>query len=76
MPGPRLDIGHLNSPASQAKLRAAHEQAACWAEHGYSQASRSYWLGMQQTLAVLLGRTVTTPALSSDDPAALTLLGG
>lgn len=57
-----------------ARLEAAYQYAAAWAEGGWSPESRAYWEGMRDTLAVVLGRTTKPPQCSTDDPAALVLL--
>jgi hypothetical protein len=61
---------------SRARLETALETAEAWAEHGYSQDSRLYWQGMRDTLRVILAKTVQPPMVSTDDPAAFTILTG
>lgn len=68
-----MKTGRPNFTADELASALAH--AEVWAEGGYSAESRAYWQGMRDTLRVLTGRTTRTPGVSSDDPAALTLLG-
>lgn len=44
---------HLDRDA----IHAAYDHARAWADGGYSDGSRSYWAGMRDTLAVVLGIT-------------------
>lgn len=57
-------------------LQRAYEDAAAWAEYGYTQSSRDYWRGMRDTLAVLLGHTTVRPGTTGEgtDAAATTML--
>ena len=58
-----------------AALTEALETAETWAEHGYSEGSKSYWSGMRDTLRIVLGQTTEAPRDSTVDPAATTILG-
>jgi hypothetical protein len=62
-----------NIAAQGFDLQAAYLTAAGWARNGNTTLSRSYWSGMRDTLAVLLGITTSVPSVTSDDAAADTL---
>lgn len=61
-----------------AELQKAHEYAQTWAEGGYTEVSRSYWSGMRDALAVMLGYTTEQPRATGPgcDGAAFAMLPG
>jgi hypothetical protein len=71
---PRPPIPAVPARLDRDALTASYREAVSWAEHGYSATSRSYWQGMRDTLAVILGITTAPPTVSCDDAAATVLL--
>jgi len=51
-------------PVTRNALASAWAEANGWAEHGYTEVSRSYWRGMRDTLGVLLGYTTERPTVT------------